>query len=117
MRYLVAFKSASPTEVPPPDLMEAVMSLSDEATKAGVLLDTGGLLPGSMGGARVGLFGGELTVADGPFAESREMVSYGIYQVRDKAEAVEWTGRFLALYRDLWPGWEGEADILEIFGM
>jgi len=29
---------------------------------------------------------------------------------------VEWTNRFLRLHRDLWQGWEGEADVLKIFG-
>ena len=93
------------------------MVLGDEATKAGVLVDTGGLMSGTAGSARVGLSGGELTVTDGPFTRAREMVSYAIYQVRDKEEAVEWAERFLALYRDLGPGWEGEADVLEIFGV
>ncbi len=29
---------------------------------------------------------------------------------------MEWSTRFLKLHRDLWPGWEGEADILQVFG-
>ena len=37
------------------------------------------------------------------------MISYAIYDVRSRDEAVEWTSRFMRLHRDLWPGWEGEA--------
>jgi len=117
LRYFVAFKSTAPAEKPPPALLDAVMELGDEATKAGVLLDTGGLYPSHMGGIRVSLSAGEVTVAEGPFPDPTELISYAIYQVEDKAEAVEWAERFLTLYRDLWPGWEGEVDLLEVLGL
>ena len=67
-------------------------------------------------GARVELSGGKLSVTDGPFAEAKEMISYALYQVKSKEEAVEWTSRFLNLHRDLWAGWEGQADVLRVFG-
>jgi hypothetical protein len=95
--------------------MDAIMALGEEATKAGALLDTAGLAP-SEAGARVELAGGKLTVTDGPFTEAKEMISYALYQVRSKEEAVEWASRFLRLHRDLWEGWEGEADVLRVFG-
>ena len=115
MRYMVLLKATQPASPPPPDLMEAIATLGEEATKTGALLDTAGLAP-STAGARVGLYGGRLTVTDGPFAEAKETISYALYQVRSKAEAVQWASRFLELHRDLWPGWEGEADVLEVFG-
>jgi len=115
MRYLVILKAdAAPTN-PPPELMEAIMRLGAEATSAGALLDTAGLAP-SAAGARVELTGGSITVTDGPFAEAKELISYAVYDVRSKEEAVEWSNRFLALHRDLWPGWEGQADVLKVFG-
>jgi hypothetical protein len=95
--------------------MEAIMKLGAEAGQAGALLDTAGLLP-SAAGARVGLAGGELQFTDGPFTETKELISYALYEVRSKAEAVEWTSRFLQLHRDLWPGWSGEADVLKVLG-
>jgi hypothetical protein len=115
MRYLVILNSASNTTNPPPELMEAIMRLGAEATNAGALLDTAGLAP-SAAGARVELTGGSITVTDGPFAEAKELISYALYDVRAKEEAVEWANRFLALHRDLWPGWEGQADVLKVFG-
>jgi hypothetical protein len=42
------------------------------------------------------------------------MISYALYQVRTKEEAVEWASRFLRLHRDLWEGWEGEAEVLRV---
>jgi hypothetical protein len=115
MRYLILLKSAQPPGAPPPGLMEAIMALGEEATRAGALLDTAGLAP-SAAGARVALTGGKLAVTDGPFAEAKEMISYALYQVRSKEEAVEWASRFLKLHRDRWEGWEGECDVLRVFG-
>jgi hypothetical protein len=116
MRYLVLLKAGStPNTPPPPDLMAAIMTLGADAKNAGVLVDTQGLHP-SPAGTRVSLTSGQLTATDGPFTESKELISYALYDVRAKEDAVEWTNRFLKLHRDLWPGWEGEADVLKVFG-
>src|SRR3982750_3232995 len=109
MRYLILLKGTQPATPPPAELMEAIMTLGAEATAAGALLDTAGLMP-SAAGARVDLSGGRLSVTDGPFAEAKETISYALYEVRSKDEAVEWASRFMGLHRDLWAGWEGETD-------
>ena len=115
MRYLILLRAAQPPGPPPPGLMEAIMALGEEATRSGALLDTAGLTP-SAAGARVSLRGGALSVTDGPFTESKELISYALYDVRSKEEAVEWANRFLRLHRDLWPEWEGDADVLKVMG-
>lgn len=115
MRYMILLKGVQPNSAPPAELMEAIARLGEEATKAGALLDTAGLAP-SASGARVQLSAGKLSVTDGPFTEAKEMISYALYQVRSKEEAIEWASRFMKLHRDLWPGWEGEADVLRVFG-
>jgi hypothetical protein len=113
MRYLMLLSGTNPATPPPPELFEAIMKLGGEAAQAGVLLDTAGLLP-SAAGARVALADGEVTVTDGPFTESKELISYALYEVRSKDEAVEWAARFVRLHRDLWPGWGGMTDILQV---
>lgn len=116
MRYLVLLKArTTPDSPPPPELMAAILALGEDARGAGVLLDTQGLQP-SAAGSRVSLTGGRLSASDGPFTESKELISYAVYDVRSKADAVEWTSRFLRLHDELWPGWEGEADVLKVFG-
>ena len=115
MRYMMLLSGTNPPAPPPPELFEAIMKLGGEATEAGVLLDTAGLLP-SASGARVSLAAGKLTVTDGPFTESKELISYALYEVRSKEEAIEWASRFVKLHRDLWPGWEGQTDILQVMG-
>jgi hypothetical protein len=115
-RYMVVLlKGAQPETPPPAELMEAIAKLGMEATKAGALLDNAGLAP-SAAGARVQISGGALSVTDGPFTESKEMISYALYDVRSKEEVVEWTSRFMKLHRDLWQGWEGESQIYRVFG-
>jgi hypothetical protein len=115
MRYLVLLEASQPEGPPPAELMAGIMRLGEEATKSGALLDTAGLAP-SAAGAKVRVVGGALSVTDGPFAEAKEMISYALYEVRSKEEAVEWTQRFIRLHHDLWAGWEGEARILKVFG-
>jgi hypothetical protein len=115
-RYLILLLGTPPASPPPPDLMEAIMTLGQEATRAGVLLDTQGLAPSGAGGVRIDLTGGGLTVTDGPFTEAKEIISYALYELRSTDEAVEWASRFLTLHRDLWPGWEGDAEIRRVFG-
>jgi hypothetical protein len=115
MRYLVLLSTTSqPDTPPPPDLFEAILQLGAEAAAAGVLLDQSGLLPSSEG-ALVSLRQGDVHVTDGPFTESKEIVSYAVYETRDRAETVEWAERFLRLHRDSWPGYEGEAKVLPLF--
>ena len=115
MRYLMILKATQPATEPPAALMDAIMKLGADATAAGALLDTAGLAP-SIAGAKVSLTGGQLSVTDGPFAEAKETISYALYEVRSKQEAVEWASRFLTLHQDMWPGWEGDAEILKVLG-
>ena len=115
MRFITLLKGTQMDGPPPAGLMEAIMELGAEATAAGALLDTAGLAP-SASGARIQLSEGALSVMDGPFAEAKEFISYALYQVHSKEEAVEWASRFMKLHQRLWPGWEGEVEVRKVFG-
>lgn len=115
MRYLVILRAAQPDGPPPAELMAAIATLGADATNAGIMLDMGGLAPTSQS-ARVTVSGGQLNLVDGPFAEAKELISYVVYQVGSKEEAAEWTTRFMKLHHELWPGWDGEAEISRVFG-
>ena len=97
-----ALKSAAFTCRPPdPEMMAAMGRLVEAETKAGVLLATGGLLPVSMGGARLRCSRGDLTVLDGPFAETKEQIAgWAILQVASRQEAIEATRRFFKVAGD-----------------
>jgi hypothetical protein len=73
--------------------------LLGDMAKAGVLLGAEGCLT-SKHGSRVRIEGGELSVTDGPFPETKELVAgFCLLQVKTKAEAIEWTKRFLSLVK------------------
>ncbi len=112
MRILGMLKGDTACEAggpPDMDLMQRMGSFVEEMTKAGVLLDTNGLHP-SAEGKRLQLADGKMTVIDGPFTESKEVVaSYAIFQVKTMDEAVMWTKRFLEVLG------KGEVELRPIF--
>ena len=115
MRFMMMVKSTESAGPPPKALMEAMANLGEKNTKAGIIIEMGGLFP-SVAGARVRLTGGKLTVIDGPFVEAKEVVGgYAVFEVKSKKEAIEHTLRFMQLHKDHWPGWEGETEIRQIF--
>jgi len=101
MRFICIYKSGKPesTTPPTPEEYTAMGQLIGDMAKAGVLLAAEGLLPTALG-TRVRLHDGEYTVTDGPFTDVEQLVSgFCLLQVKSKAEAIEWTKRFLALVK------------------
>jgi hypothetical protein len=114
MKFLTMVKSAESSGPPPQELMTAMGKFIEEAIKAGVVGDMGGLMPTAMG-ARIRLAGGQVTVIDGPFTEAKEVIGgYAFFTVKSKAEALEWSKRFIELHKQHWKGWEGESEIRQI---
>ncbi len=118
MRFLMMVKADKDFEAgrpPNPALMAAIGGLSEEMGRAGVLLETGGLLPSSAG-AKVKVAGGKLSVTDGPFTESKELVGgYAIIRAASKAEAIAHGRRFMSLHAEvLGPSYEGELEIRQL---
>ncbi len=106
---LKADESSERGDPPSPELMAEMGKFIEEVTKAGIMLATDGLQPSSKG-KRVRFSGGKVTVIDGPFTESKELVaSYALLQVKSMAEAVEWTTRFLKALG------EGECELRPVF--
>ncbi|MER6344426.1 YciI family protein [Streptomyces sp. NPDC001595] len=101
----------APAEGPSPELMQRMGELIEEMTKAGVMLDTAGLTPSAQG-TRVHWQGGELSVTDGPFTEAKEVIGgYALMQCKDRAEALEWTKRFLKVHE---PHWTITCEVREV---
>src|SRR5260370_27653726 len=116
MRFMMIVKSAENSGFPPKELMDAIAKLSEEAVKAGTMLGSGGLAPTALG-TRVRLSGGQLTVTDGPFTETKEVVGgYAQFELKSKEEAIEAALHFMELHKRYWPGWEGETEGRQMFG-
>jgi hypothetical protein len=90
--------------------------MAEEATKAGLMLQSGGLAPTAMS-SRVRLSQGKLTTTDGPFAESKEVVGgFAVFEFKSREEAIESAVNFMELHKQHWPGWDGETEVRQIFG-
>jgi hypothetical protein len=116
MRFMTMVKSTEDLRANPPPqaLMEAVGQLAETATKAGLMVDMGGLLP-TAAGARVTLTRGKISVIDGPFSEAKEVIGgYAIFEVPSKDEAIAWSKRLLNLHIQHWSDWSGEIEIRQL---
>ncbi|MFD7160132.1 YciI family protein [Kribbella sp. NPDC059898] len=103
MRFMIINKADADSEAgkfPPPEVGEAVGQVVEDLQKAGVLLFAEGVHRSSLG-ARVKVDGGQRTVTDGPFAETKELVGGVIVvEVRNRDEAIEWAARLAEALRD-----------------
>jgi len=118
MRYLTFIRhSESHRQSPPPaGLMEAMGKFVEQSLKDGTLVDTGGLLP-SKDGVRVRLSKGKITVTDGPFTETKEVIGgWAILQTASRSEAIRIATEFMELHRKYWPEFEGESELRPMFG-
>ncbi|MGZ3423923.1 MAG: YciI family protein [Polyangiales bacterium] len=119
MRYLMNIKADKVRKPGPPDskLMAAIAKLGEEMTRAGKMLITGGLNPFAPS-TGIKAANGELTLVDGPFAETKELIAgFAIFEVASKEEAIEHGKRFMRLHQEiLGPSWTGEMEIHEIMG-
>jgi hypothetical protein len=106
MKFLTFYH---PEKLTPPTAkhIAAMGQLIEEMTKAGTLIETGAV---PTTGFRVRRSGEKLTVTDGPFAESKEViVGYALIEAKSKEHVIELTKRFLEIAGD------GESDIRQVF--
>ena len=113
MRYMLMIKANEDTEagVPPtPGQLQAMGQLMEEMAEAGVLLGGDGLQPSSKG-KRIKIAGGKIvSVTDGPFTETKEVVAgYAVVQVDSYEELERWNERFAAAQGD------GECEIRPLY--
>lgn len=109
MKFLSIYKAAERNTPPSAEEMAAMGKLIEEGVKAGWLVATEGCLPSALG-ARVRRSSGKLSVTDGPFTESKEVVGgFAILKANSKAEAIELARDFLKVVGD------GECELRQIY--
>jgi hypothetical protein len=96
MRFISIF-THEPNDRPPTEAEMATMGkLIEEGMKAGWLIATEGVSFGATGVRVHKSAGGRLTVTDGPFAETKEVLGgYALLKAESRDEVVELTQRFL----------------------
>jgi hypothetical protein len=113
MRYLMFIKHTESfrMEEVPKSLFAAMGEFVGDAMKKGVLIDTAGLQPTSKG-KRVRLSDGKITVTDGPFVETKEVIGgYALIEAQSDEEALAMATRFMELHRIHWPAFVGECEV------
>jgi hypothetical protein len=119
MRYMMFIKHTEDyrMETVPQSLFDAMGEFVGEAMKNGSLIDTAGLQPTSKG-KKVRLAGGKITVIDGPFTETKEIVGgYAIVEAKTYDEAMSLATRFMDLHRIHWPAFQGECEVRPLENM
>jgi hypothetical protein len=117
MKYLTFIRHAESYREagPPRALMEAMGQFVQKALQDGSLVDTGGLLP-SKDGFRIRLAKGAISMTDGPFIETKEVIGgWAIIEADSKSEALRIAREFMELHRRHWPQFEGEAEVRPMF--
>jgi hypothetical protein len=113
MRFISIFTHQSVNRPPTQAEMEAMGTLVQDAMKEGWLLATEGV---SFGGVGLKIHkaagSGEVTVTDGPFTETKEVLGgYALIRAGSRAEVVELTKRFLKV------AGQGTCEIHELYEM
>lgn len=119
MKFLMLIKASETFEMKdiPQALFDAMDTHVAAGFKSGVLKDTAGLTRTSQG-FRVRQSGGKITVTDGPFTESKEVVGgYALLEVASREEALQEARKFMELHLRHWPAFEGECEVRELMAM
>jgi hypothetical protein len=114
MRFLSLIRVQENTGKQPSDKMMSEMGkLMTDMKNAGKLLDTAGLAPTAKS-KRVRLRGGRISVVDGPFTETKEVVGgFAMLNADSLEEAIALTERFVELH--VADGWEIDCEVRQVF--
>src|SRR5438128_727095 len=103
MRFMAMIKATADYEAgkpPNPKLMAAMGKLSQDEQKAGIFQMGGGLLPSAQG-HKLSMTGGKVTVIDGPFTETKEVIGgFAILNYASHEEAIAGAKRVLQIHKD-----------------
>jgi hypothetical protein len=112
MRFISIFTHEPVNRGPTEAEMAAMGRLIEEAMKEGWLLSTEGVSFGSKGFRVHKAAKGKVTVTDGPFAETKEVLGgYALLQAGSKEEIVKHTKRFLEV------AGQGTCEIYQLYEM
>jgi len=116
MRYLVLIHVDENIAEPPPEgLIDAMYAHVADESHAKVVTDAG--LAPTPAAIRVASSGGDVTMTDGPFAESKEVVGgFMLIDAPTHDDAVAWTRGFVDLHAEHWPGLEVVTELRQVAG-
>ncbi|HLH01440.1 MAG TPA: YciI family protein [Bryobacteraceae bacterium] len=111
MRFLSIYKTVETNRPPSPEEIENMGKIVEDAMKAGWLVATEGCMPSALG-ARVRNDNGTITITDGPFTETKEVVGgFAIIKANSKEEALDRLKEWLQIVG------EGECELRQLYEM
>jgi hypothetical protein len=115
MRFMFIIKTVCDA-APTPALLEAMHVMAEREVTAGRMIADAGLMPRDAG-VEVAIRKRKLTVTDGPFAETKEVIGgFAMFELPDMAAAVESARQFMDLHLAHMPDWDGVCEVRQVAG-
>jgi hypothetical protein len=109
MKFLMTYEQAPDAPPPTAQQMMAIGAFTQRHVDSGVVLMTGGLVRPSRG-IHLVCEGGKVSVTDGPFAETKELIDgYVLVEVPSRDEAIRLASEFMQIAGD------GKGEILQVY--
>jgi hypothetical protein len=109
MKFLMTYAQNPNIPPPTPEKMAAIGAYTEKNIRSGVVVLTGGLVRPTQG-IQVRCENGKVSVTDGPFAETKELIDgFALVEVGSREEAINVATEFMQLAGD------GTGEILQVF--
>lgn len=109
MKFLLTYQQSPNVPPPTPQKMAEIGAFTQKYVQAGVVVMTGGLVRPSTG-IHLRCESGKVSITDGPFAESKELIDgFALVEVASREEAVRVASEFMQVAGD------GAGEILQVF--
>jgi hypothetical protein len=109
MKFLMTYAALPDAAPPTAEQMAKIGAFTEKNIKAGIVVLTGGLVRPSRG-IQISCEGGKVSVTDGPFAETKELIDgFALVEVGSRDEAIRLAREFMQLAGD------GTGEILQVF--
>src|SRR5262245_40085811 len=109
MRFLMTYAQKPGTPPPTAEKMAAIGAYTEKNIRSGIVVMTGGLVRPSHG-IQLTCDGGKVSVTDGPFAETKELIDgFALVELPSREAAIAMASEFMQLAGD------GTGEILQLF--
>ena len=111
MKFLLTYEQNPNLPPPSREKMAAIGAYTQKMIASGTVLMTGGLVRPTKG-TKVKCEGGKVSITDGPFAETKELIDgFALVKAASKEEAIRLATEFMQIAGD------GTGEILQVFEM
>jgi hypothetical protein len=109
MKFLITYAQKPNLPPPTPAKMAALGAFTQKNIESGKVVMTGGLVRPSRG-IQLICEGGKVSVTDGPYAETKELIDgFALMEVSSKDEAIALASEFMEIAGD------GAGEVLQVF--